>query len=50
VHALVEKPISTDVASGRELVAAVGEGRGKVLVGHHRRFVSVSVTSQVTRR
>ncbi len=37
-HALVEKPISTDVASGRELVAAVAAGEGKVLVGHHRRF------------
>jgi len=41
LHALVEKPLSADVASGRALVAKAGEeGKGKVLVGHHRRFVS----------
>lgn len=40
VHALVEKPFSTDVDSGRQLVAAEAASTAKILVGHHRRFVS----------
>lgn len=38
IHALVEKPMSTDIPSGRELVAAAKATGFKVLVGHHRRF------------
>ncbi|KAH6671690.1 hypothetical protein B0J14DRAFT_639684 [Halenospora varia] len=38
IHVLVEKPISTTLASGRELVAAAQAANVKLLVGHHRRF------------
>lgn len=38
VHVLVEKPISTDVASGAALVVAAREAGIKLCVGHHRRF------------
>ncbi|KAJ6625119.1 quinate utilization oxidoreductase QutH [Mycena sp. CBHHK59/15] len=38
VHALVEKPMSTDIESGRQLVAAAAQTQHKILVGHHRRF------------
>ncbi|KAJ7920826.1 oxidoreductase [Mycena leptocephala] len=38
VHTLVEKPMSTDSARGRQLVAAAAETHTRVLVGHHRRF------------
>lgn len=38
IHVLVEKPISTTVASGRELVAASKQSGKHLLVGHHRRF------------
>ncbi|CAG1963054.1 unnamed protein product [Fusarium graminearum] len=38
IHILIEKPFSTDVTSGKELVRHL-EGTGvKALVGHHRRF------------
>jgi predicted dehydrogenase len=40
VHILVEKPVSIDVASGKELVRKAQELGVKVLVGHHRRFNS----------
>jgi predicted dehydrogenase len=40
VHTLVEKPFSTDAISGKELVRAADECDAKLLVGHHRRFVS----------
>ncbi|TKA73369.1 hypothetical protein B0A49_04933 [Cryomyces minteri] len=38
VHVLVEKPISTDVASGHDLVTHAEKSGLKLLVGHHRRF------------
>lgn len=38
VHVLVEKPISTDIASGKDLLQHLAENKVKVLVGHHRRF------------
>lgn len=38
IHILVEKPISADVATGRDLVHSLTSARARVLVGHHRRF------------
>ncbi|KAI1866777.1 uncharacterized protein JN550_007324 [Neoarthrinium moseri] len=38
VHVLIEKPVSTDVASGKELLEHIRKTNVKVLVGHHRRF------------
>lgn len=38
VHVLVEKPISTDIQSGRELVEFAELAPARLLVGHHRRF------------
>ena len=38
VHVLVEKPISTTVSSGADLVRVARQTGRKLLVGHHRRF------------
>ncbi|KAI1640305.1 hypothetical protein F4809DRAFT_479986 [Biscogniauxia mediterranea] len=42
IHILIEKPLSADITSGRELLAhlrSLSQQHGvKVLVGHHRRF------------
>ncbi|KAK5128508.1 hypothetical protein LTR85_003176 [Meristemomyces frigidus] len=38
VHVLVEKPFSTTISSGRELVETAKSGERYLLVGHHRRF------------
>ncbi|KAH8201400.1 hypothetical protein TruAng_004400 [Truncatella angustata] len=38
VHVLVEKPISADIATGKELLRYLDAAKVKVLVGHHRRF------------
>ncbi|KAI0167776.1 hypothetical protein BJ166DRAFT_520645 [Pestalotiopsis sp. NC0098] len=38
VHVLVEKPVSTDIPSGKELVQIASSSKAKTLVGHHRRF------------
>ncbi|KAF1987021.1 oxidoreductase [Aulographum hederae CBS 113979] len=38
IHVLVEKPISTDVTSGRSLVQHAATCHRHLLVGHHRRF------------
>jgi predicted dehydrogenase len=38
VHILVEKPISTDIPSGLDLVEFAENCGVKLLVGHHRRF------------
>lgn len=39
VHVLVEKPVSTDIASGRDLLEHTSRNNAvHVLVGHHRRF------------
>ncbi|MCJ1361645.1 hypothetical protein MMC16_000745 [Acarospora aff. strigata] len=38
VHVLVEKPISTDIESGSELIRIAEEAGIRLLVGHHRRF------------
>jgi len=38
IHCLVEKPLSTTVDDGRQLVAAAKGSNAKLLVGHHRRF------------
>lgn len=46
IHVLVEKPISTDIASGRELVRVAQEVGVQVLVGHHRRFNSYMLAAK----
>lgn len=38
IHVLVEKPISIDIASGKQLIVAAHEAGRHLLVGHHRRF------------
>lgn len=38
VHILVEKPLSTDVPSGVDLISHLKSTGVKTLVGHHRRF------------
>ncbi|KAF2165830.1 hypothetical protein M409DRAFT_24117 [Zasmidium cellare ATCC 36951] len=38
IHVLVEKPISIDIASGKQLITAAEEAGRHLLVGHHRRF------------
>lgn len=38
VNVLVEKPMSTTISSGRELVERARSAQGHLLVGHHRRF------------
>ena len=38
VHVIIEKPLSVDTASGKELVAAATASGAQILVGHHRRF------------
>lgn len=38
IHVLVEKPISTSIQSGKELVEAAKKANVQLLVGHHRRF------------
>ncbi|XEV04671.1 hypothetical protein FSHL1_009958 [Fusarium sambucinum] len=38
IHILIEKPVSTDVISGKELVQHLEQTGVKALVGHHRRF------------
>ncbi|KAI5478336.1 quinate utilization oxidoreductase QutH [Pseudohyphozyma bogoriensis] len=38
LHVLVEKPMSTDIPSGRELLAAESKATTKILVGQHRRW------------
>lgn len=38
IHVLVEKPISTDIESARDLVKHTQKTGTQVLVGHHRRF------------
>lgn len=46
IHILVEKPMSTDIPSGRELIAHAKACNVKLLVGHHRRFNSYIVTAK----
>ena len=48
VNILVEKPMSTDIASGRELIAHAKDCGVKLLVGHHRRFNSYAVSTKST--
>ncbi|KAI5461895.1 quinate utilization oxidoreductase QutH [Mariannaea sp. PMI_226] len=39
IHLLIEKPVSVDVESGRELLkAAAAPGAGSVIAGYHKRF------------
>jgi len=38
VHVIIEKPLSVDITSGKELVAAAAASGVQILVGHHRRF------------
>jgi predicted dehydrogenase len=38
VHILIEKPFSTDIPSGKELLEHIQKSGVKALVGHHRRF------------
>lgn len=46
VDILVEKPISTDVKDGQELVRTAQELGVKILVGHHRRFNSYMLAAK----
>ncbi|KAK9784491.1 hypothetical protein SCARD494_12840 [Seiridium cardinale] len=46
IHILIEKPISTDVSSGKELLSRLEQTNVKVLVGHHRRFNPFMVTAK----
>jgi len=48
IDILVEKPMSTDIPSGRELIAHTKACGVKLLVGHHRRFNSyISLTKSI---
>jgi predicted dehydrogenase len=48
IDILVEKPMSTDIPSGRELIAHAKACGVKLLVGHHRRFNSyISLTKSI---
>ncbi|KIL85509.1 hypothetical protein FAVG1_11467 [Fusarium avenaceum] len=38
VHILIEKPVSSDIESGKELVKHLDNMAVKALIGHHRRF------------
>lgn len=38
IHVLVEKPVSTDIPSGRQLLQTAKETGLRLLIGHHRRF------------
>lgn len=46
VHVLVEKPVSTDIESGRRLISRASARGVQVLVGHHRRFNSYIVAAK----
>ncbi|KAJ9138179.1 Oxidoreductase [Pleurostoma richardsiae] len=46
VHVLIEKPFSTDIPSGKELLEHLGTTGVKALVGHHRRFNPYMVTTK----
>jgi predicted dehydrogenase len=48
VHILVEKPLATDIESGKELIRFCEEKGVKLLVGHHRQFNPyITVTKKV---
>lgn len=38
IHILIEKPLSADIESGKDLIEHLSRTQVKVLVGHHRRF------------
>ncbi|KAJ6566953.1 hypothetical protein B0H19DRAFT_1258128 [Mycena capillaripes] len=38
LHVLVEKPMSTDILTGKKLLAAEAQAKTKILVGQHRRW------------
>jgi len=46
VNILVEKPISIDIESGRDLVRSAAETGVQLLVGHHRRFNSYMLAAK----
>jgi predicted dehydrogenase len=46
IHLIIEKPLSTDVASGRVLIEHLKSTSVKVLVGHHRRFNAYMVAAK----
>lgn len=46
VHILIEKPFSTDILSGKELLEHLSATGVKALVGHHRRFNPFMVTAK----
>lgn len=46
IHILVEKPISTSIASARDLVDAAKKAGVQILVGHHRRFNSYMLAAK----
>lgn len=47
IDVLVEKPISTSIDSGKQLVEAAKERNVKILVGHHRRFNPYLVAAKI---
>jgi predicted dehydrogenase len=48
IDILVEKPMSTNIPSGRELIAHAKSCSVKLLIGHHRRFNSyISLTKSI---
>jgi predicted dehydrogenase len=48
IDILVEKPMSTNIPSGRELIAHAKACHVKLLIGHHRRFNSyISLTKSI---
>jgi predicted dehydrogenase len=48
IHMLIEKPISIDINSGKELVQHLETAGVKALVGHHRRFNPYMVATKRT--
>lgn len=46
VHILIEKPVSTDLETGKDLLQHLEDTSIKVLVGHHRRFNPYMVTAK----
>ncbi|KAG4431950.1 hypothetical protein IFR05_012569 [Cadophora sp. M221] len=48
IHILIEKPISTSIPSGLQLISAARENGVRVLAGHHRRFNPYLVAAKRT--
>ncbi|CAK1360022.1 unnamed protein product [Cercospora beticola] len=46
IDVLVEKPIATEISSGKELIETARRTGGNLLAGHHRRFNSYVVSAK----